>query len=65
MFGFVAKHKRFIQIAFVLLIVPPFAFFGLESYTRSMGGKDDIAKVATISQRQSFWRFSASNPASI
>ena len=28
MFNFVTKHKRLVQIAFVLLIVPPFAFFG-------------------------------------
>ncbi len=54
MFGFVQKHKRLIQIAFVLLIVPPFAFFGMESYTRSMSGTDDVASVdgAGISQRE-------------
>jgi len=54
MFGFVQKNKRLIQIAFVLLIVPPFAFFGMESYTRSMGGSDDVASVdgAGISQRE-------------
>ena len=54
MFGFVQKHKRLIQIAFVLLIVPPFAFFGMESYTRSDGSKDDVASVdgAGISQRE-------------
>ena len=54
MFGFVQKHKRLIQIAFVLLIVPPFAFFGMESYTRSVGSKDDVASVdgAGISQRE-------------
>jgi peptidyl-prolyl cis-trans isomerase D len=54
MFEFVHKHKRLIQVALVLLIVPPFAFFGLESYTRSMGGKDDVATVdgVGISQRE-------------
>ena len=54
MFEFVQKNKRLIQIALVLLIVPPFAFFGLESYTRSMGSKDDVATVdgAGISQRE-------------
>lgn len=54
MFEFVQKNKRLIQIALVLLIVPPFAFFGLESYTRSMGAKDDVATVngAGISQRE-------------
>jgi peptidyl-prolyl cis-trans isomerase D len=48
MFEFVTKHKRLIQVAFVLLIVPPFAFFGLESYTRSMGGANEIATVGGI-----------------
>jgi peptidyl-prolyl cis-trans isomerase D len=54
MFGFVTKHKRLIQIAFVLLIVPPFAFFGLESYTRSMRGADEVARVdgIPVSQRE-------------
>jgi len=54
MFEFVTKHKRLIQIAFVLLIVPPFAFFGMESYTRTIGGKEDVATVdgAGISQRE-------------
>src|SRR5688572_13565005 len=48
MFELVTKHKRLIQIAFVLLIVPPFAFFGLESYTRSMSGANEIATVEGI-----------------
>ncbi len=54
MFEFVQKHKRLIQVVFVLLIVPPFAFFGLESYTRSIGAKEDVATVdgAGISQRE-------------
>jgi len=54
MFRFIHNHKRLIQIAFVLLIVPPFAFFGMESYTRSMGGRDDVATVdgVGISQRE-------------
>jgi peptidyl-prolyl cis-trans isomerase D len=54
MFEFVQKNKRLIQIALVLLIVPPFAFFGLESYTRSMSSADDIATVdgAGITQRE-------------
>jgi len=54
MFAFIQKHKRLVQIAFVLLIVPPFAFFGMESYTRSMSGRDDVATVdgAAISQRE-------------
>jgi len=52
MFDFVTKYKRWIQLAFVLLIVPPFAFFGLESYTRSAGGRNDLATVGGISITQ-------------
>ncbi len=54
MFEFVQKNKRLIQIVFVLLIVPPFAFFGLESYTRSGVGADSVATVdgGGITQRE-------------
>ncbi|OGA16151.1 MAG: hypothetical protein A3I63_02610 [Betaproteobacteria bacterium RIFCSPLOWO2_02_FULL_66_14] len=54
MFNLVSNHKRFIQVALVLLIVPPFAFFGLESYTRSMNRADELARVdgAPVSQRE-------------
>ncbi|HUN67267.1 MAG TPA: SurA N-terminal domain-containing protein [Burkholderiales bacterium] len=53
MFDFVAKHKRILQIVLGLTIVP-FAFFGLESYTRSMSGANDVASVdgTPISQRE-------------
>ena len=44
MFGFVHNNKRLLQIMLALMIVP-FAFFGLESYTRSMSGADDVASV--------------------
>jgi peptidyl-prolyl cis-trans isomerase D len=44
MFDFVHKNKRLAQIVLVLLVVP-FAFFGLESYTGSIGAKDDVATV--------------------
>jgi peptidyl-prolyl cis-trans isomerase D len=54
MFNVVTKHKRLIMIAVVLLLVPPFAFFGMESYTRSMGGADEVARVdgSSVSQRE-------------
>src|SRR5512132_4208065 len=54
MFHFITKHKKLVQIAFVLLIVPPFAFFGLESYTRSIRGGNDLATVGgvTITQQE-------------
>ena len=44
MFDFVHKNKRLIQVVLGLMIVP-FAFFGLDSYTRSMRGGDDVASV--------------------
>lgn len=53
MFDFVAKHKHILQAVLVLTIIP-FAFFGLESYTRSVGGGQDVATVdgAAITQRE-------------
>ncbi len=53
MFDTVQKKKRLVQIVLALIIIP-FAFFGLESYTRSMrGAGDDVARVdgVAISQR--------------
>ena len=44
MFDLVTKHKRLLQIMLGVMIIP-FAFFGLESYTRSMGGANDVASV--------------------
>ncbi len=38
MFDFVAKHKRILQIVLGLTILP-FAFFGLESYTRASAAR--------------------------
>ena len=44
MFELIQKRKRLAQIVLFLLVIP-FAFFGLESYTRSIGGRDDVATV--------------------
>jgi len=40
MFDFVARHKRLLQFALVIVIVPPFALWGVDSFQRSatMGG---------------------------
>ena len=35
----------------LVLLVIPFAFFGLESYTRLSGGRDDVATVNGITSR--------------
>jgi peptidyl-prolyl cis-trans isomerase D len=53
MFDFVAKHKRILQVILALTFVP-FAFFGLESYTRALRGSGDVATVEgiSISQRE-------------
>ncbi len=53
MFDFVAKHKRILQVVLFLTIIP-FAFFGLESYTRSIGAAQDVATVdgTPITQRE-------------
>jgi len=45
MFEFVRTHQKLLQIVLLALILPSFAFIGVESYT-NMGSKDsDIAKV--------------------
>jgi len=53
MFDFIQKNKRLAQVVLTLMVIP-FAFFGLESYTGSMGAKDDVATVdgAGIPQRE-------------
>lgn len=53
MFDFVAKHKRILQVILGLTIVP-FAFFGLESYTNTIRGGDNVARVdgVPVSQRE-------------
>lgn len=44
MFDAVRNNKKIVQI-FLALITLPFAFFGVESYVRSVGAGDDVAKV--------------------
>lgn len=44
MFDFIHRRKRLIQVVLGLIVIP-FAFFGLESYTRGTGGANDVAKV--------------------
>lgn len=52
MFELIHKRKRLAQVVLVLLVIP-FAFFGLESYTRSSGGRDSVALVNGSSITQS------------
>ncbi len=53
MFDLVTKHKRLLQVVLGLTMIP-FAFFGLESYTRGVGGAQDVATVdgSAITQRE-------------
>lgn len=53
MFDFIQKNKRLAQVVLVLMVIP-FAFFGLESYTSSIGGRDAVATVdgMDITQRE-------------
>ena len=44
MFDLVHKYRRVVQIILLLLVIP-FAIWGLESYTRVMGGRDAVATV--------------------
>jgi len=44
MFDFVGKHKRLLQFLLALILVPPFAFFGIQSFDR-LAGANDLAEV--------------------
>lgn len=46
MFDFVAKHKRLLQVLLVIIIVPPFALWGIDSYTGTGSAGADVANVA-------------------
>lgn len=47
MFDAVRNNKKIVQV-FLALITLPFVFFGVESYVRSVGTGDDVAKVGDI-----------------
>ncbi|HWA36424.1 MAG TPA: SurA N-terminal domain-containing protein [Burkholderiales bacterium] len=53
MFDLVHKHKRVVQVILMLLVVP-FAIWGVESYRSGGGGSDTVAEVngLKISQRE-------------
>lgn len=46
MFEWVDKHKRWIQVVLLLLIVPSFAFLGINYYFQEYGAGDAVAEVA-------------------
>ena len=45
MFEFIEKNKKWIMIAFLVLIVPPFMLFGVDVYFRDGGGGQSVAIV--------------------
>jgi peptidyl-prolyl cis-trans isomerase D len=45
MYDFVYKHKRWLQIALLVIIVPPFALFGIDFYFRNTDTTGSLAKV--------------------
>lgn len=49
MFDWVDKHKRWIQLGLLILIVPSFAFFGINYYFDQGGDRAAVAKVAGTS----------------
>lgn len=51
MFDAVRNNKRIVQV-FLALITLPFAFFGVESYVRSVGTGDDVAKIGDVAITQ-------------
>ena len=47
MFEFINRHKRLLQIILALLIVPPFALFGVDYYFRGTDPSDQVARVGS------------------
>ncbi|HET8546885.1 MAG TPA: SurA N-terminal domain-containing protein, partial [Bryobacteraceae bacterium] len=45
MFDLVAKHKKWIMIGLLVLIIPPFALFGIDTYFRGQGSGQAVATV--------------------
>jgi len=45
MFRFIEKNRKLIQIGFLVVIVPPFALFGVDAYFRGIDGGQTVAKV--------------------
>ena len=54
MFEFIRTHQRLMQFLLLILIVPPFAFFGIDGYRRISDDPNAVAKVAghAISQQE-------------
>jgi peptidyl-prolyl cis-trans isomerase D len=55
MFEFIRTHRRLMHVVLLLFIIPSFAFFGLEGYSRFRDGDNAVAKVAGQSITQQEW----------
>ena len=45
MFEFIRTHQRLMQFLLLVLIVPPFAFFGIDGYNKMGDDPTSVAKV--------------------
>ncbi len=45
MFGLVEKHRKKVMIGIFVIVIPPFAFFGIDSYFQGTSGGDSVATV--------------------
>ena len=52
MFDFIRSHQKLMQILLLILIVPPFAFWGVDGYRKMGDATDSVAKVAGASITQ-------------
>jgi peptidyl-prolyl cis-trans isomerase D len=48
MFEFIRSHQRLMQLLLALLIIPPFAFFGIDGYSRISDDGTAVAKVGGL-----------------
>ncbi|HZF24307.1 MAG TPA: peptidylprolyl isomerase, partial [Burkholderiales bacterium] len=48
MYDFIYRHKKWLQIILLVLIVPPFALFGIDYYFRDTGGGGSLARFGDV-----------------
>jgi peptidyl-prolyl cis-trans isomerase D len=52
MFDFIRSHRRWMQLVLLLLVVPAFAFFGIEGYVGFMSKDKELAEVNGVAITQ-------------
>ncbi|MDP1933794.1 MAG: SurA N-terminal domain-containing protein, partial [Nitrosomonas sp.] len=45
MFNLIEKHRKKVMIGIFVLVIPPFAFFGIDSYFQKGGSGDAVATI--------------------